>query len=183
MTVTFLSCKSQVTDKNKSQPNQTQQHTNLHHHKHSKQHVHHLPYSEYPPIAGDEIFNKYHNHSDTHQTLNIELVNGVKFVTDTNTFIGINDTKKFLSNFDKDSIHILKDYHDLGYKCKKEAIFILNNSTMQGEGFSTFHDLLHTFVFDIKNLGSSKTLTEAETHKQFIKEDVDTFFKYFDTLK
>jgi len=179
---TFLSCKSQVTDKNQNQTNHSHQHTTSHHHKHTQQHIHQKSYSEYPPIIGDKIFNKYHNHSETHQTLNIELVNGKKFVSDTNTFIGINNTNNLLNNFDKDSIHTLKNYHDLGYKCKKEAVFILNNSKLEGDGFSTFHDLLHTLVFDIKNLGNSKTIIEAETHKQFIKEDVESFFKYFTSL-
>jgi hypothetical protein len=95
--------------------------------------------------------------------------------------MGMNHIKILLDTF-----NILKssliNFKDLGYACKKEAVYILNNSKMEGEGFSVYHDLMHTLVFDIKNLDLSKDTLQAQKNVVFIQEDVDSFFKYFKNL-
>jgi hypothetical protein len=169
LSLILFSCKSQTDGKKIN-------HSHTHHHHQAK-----TNFKGYPKIEGEEVFNNYHSHSNTHQKLKIELLNGSKFISDTNSFLGMNNIKILLDSFNISNSSLIK-YKDLGYNCKKEAVYILNNSKMEGEGYTVFHDLMHTLVFDIKNLDLSIDMIQAQKNLAYIQEDINSFFNYFENL-
>ena len=109
--------------------------------------------------------------------IQIEVLNGEKWVVDKPMMDLIQNIKKNVNQFDGKT---LEDYKSLSSKINNDLKTLTSSCTMTGQGHDELHKWLLPFLDISKEFTNSKTLKDAQENYQVIKHSfglVDKNFK------
>jgi len=108
--------------------------------------------------------------------IQIEVLNGEKWVVDKPMMKIIQDIEKEVMQFDGNS---LEDYNKLSNKITKHLDVLTSSCTMTGQGHDELHKWLLPFLDISKEFAKSKTLKDAQENYQVIKHSFNLVDKNF----
>lgn len=123
----------------------------------------------------DTLVHQRHNHD--HESEDIELDNGKKWVVDSTMMIHIKNMQAELKSFESSKSN---DYKTLAQKMNVHIDSLTSSCTMEGKAHDELHKWLVPFIELNEDLAKSKDINNTEHLYNEIKESFEEFNKYFE---